>query len=86
MRNTLNVKGRSMSFITFLQHLLAVADRYVVEKLKSTCENELAGCLSLDSVLSTVLELAEKHNCSELKKGYLQFIVKKVPPLLCIAY
>ncbi|KAF3325372.1 BTB/POZ and MATH domain-containing protein 2-like protein [Carex littledalei] len=60
----------------FFQHLLAAADRYAVEKLKATCEYTLLKSISLDTVLST-LESAEKHNCSELKKGCLQFVIDK---------
>ncbi|XP_078148494.1 BTB/POZ and MATH domain-containing protein 2-like [Carex rostrata] len=65
-----------MSSTVFLQHLFAAADRYAVENLKATCKYELVQCISLDTVLS-ILQLAENHNCSDLKKKCLEFIVHK---------
>lgn len=66
----------SMSSTAFLQHLLVATDRYAVDKLKALCEYELVESISLDTVLS-ILELAVKHNCTELKKHCLLFVVDK---------
>jgi speckle-type POZ protein len=65
-----------MSYHSFLQNLLAAADRYAVEQLKTLCEHKLIKSISTDTVLST-LELAEKHNCYELKEDCVRFIVDR---------
>ncbi|KAF3336014.1 BTB/POZ and MATH domain-containing protein 1-like isoform X1 [Carex littledalei] len=64
-----------MSSTAFLQHLLVAADRYAAETLKVVCEGKLVESISLDIVLSS-LELAEIHNCSELKNECLRFLDK----------
>ncbi|CAN6318403.1 unnamed protein product [Urochloa humidicola] len=55
------------------QHLLVVADRYNLERLKLICEEKLLKHIDTDSV-ATILVLAEQHNCSGLKKACLQFL------------
>jgi speckle-type POZ protein len=70
----MNDSKELMPSISFLQHLLAAADRYAVEKLKDICENKLIDSISLKTVL-TFLELSQKHNCRELKKECLKFTV-----------
>ncbi|XP_020109421.1 BTB/POZ and MATH domain-containing protein 2-like [Ananas comosus] len=58
---------------SMLQHLLAAADRYGLERLKSICEGEL--CKDIDvSTVATTLALAEQHRCRELKDACFDFI------------
>ncbi|KAK4491280.1 hypothetical protein RD792_002016 [Penstemon davidsonii] len=55
------------------QHLLAAADRYGIERLKSLCETRLCGNIDIDTVASS-LALAEQHGCILLKSACLEFI------------
>ncbi|XP_054788503.1 BTB/POZ and MATH domain-containing protein 3-like isoform X2 [Prosopis cineraria] len=57
-----------------MQHLLAAADRYNLDRLKSLCESKLCEDISTDTV-ATTLALAEQHHCPELKAICLKFIV-----------
>ncbi|KAF3335536.1 BTB/POZ and MATH domain-containing protein 2-like protein [Carex littledalei] len=66
----------SISSTSFLQHLFAAADRYAVKNLQAACKYELVQSISLDTVLS-ILQLAENHNCSDLKNKCLRFVVHK---------
>jgi speckle-type POZ protein len=56
-----------------IQHLLAAADRYAVQRLKSVCESILCKGIDTRSVLTT-LGLADRHNCIGLKDACIQFI------------
>lgn len=56
-----------------LQHLLAAADRYGMERLRLVCEERLCRDLSVDTV-ATTLALAEQHRCAQLKAACLQFV------------
>ncbi|KAK4491299.1 hypothetical protein RD792_002035 [Penstemon davidsonii] len=58
---------------TMTQHLLAAADRYGIEKLKSLCEARLRENIAIDTVAST-LALAEQHGCFQLRSICLEFI------------
>ncbi|KAK1642569.1 hypothetical protein QYE76_060382 [Lolium multiflorum] len=58
---------------TWLQHLLVVADRYDLQRLKSMCEQQLAGQIGLTSV-TTILTLAQQQHCSQLKEACLEFL------------
>ncbi|KAK8970167.1 BTB/POZ and MATH domain-containing protein 3 [Platanthera guangdongensis] len=58
--------------INMVQHLLAAADRYGLERLKLLCEGKLCQEISADTVAST-LTLAEQHQCARLKSVCLKF-------------
>ncbi|TVU40118.1 hypothetical protein EJB05_13568 [Eragrostis curvula] len=55
-----------------VQHLLAAADRYGLDRLRILCEARLCDELTADTV-ATTLALAEQHHCSELKSACLKF-------------
>ena len=71
-----------------LQHLLAAADRYGLDRLKSLCEQRLCGEIAPDTVAAT-LALAEQHQCVQLKAACLKYAavpsnlggMKEIPPL-----
>ncbi|KAJ3677023.1 hypothetical protein LUZ60_002747 [Juncus effusus] len=65
--------GTKLEAMMLYQHLLVVADRYEVERLKLICENELSKNIELKN-LATTLTLAEQHNCSALKTSCLNFV------------
>lgn len=54
------------------QHLLAAADRYALERLKSLCEVKLCEDVAINTV-ATTLALAEQHHCFQLKAVCLKF-------------
>lgn len=63
----------SMSTTTNLvQHLLAAADRYGLERLKLICEAKLSEQVTADTVAST-MALAEQYHCPHLKSVCLNF-------------
>ncbi|KAL5733159.1 hypothetical protein ACOSP7_032503 [Xanthoceras sorbifolium] len=55
-----------------VQHLLAVADLYNLDRLKLLCESKLCEELNADTV-ATTLALAEQHQCPQLKDVCLKF-------------
>uniref|UniRef100_A0A0E0M7V2 BTB domain-containing protein n=1 Tax=Oryza punctata TaxID=4537 RepID=A0A0E0M7V2_ORYPU len=55
------------------QHLLVAADRYDMERLKLMCEDRLCSYIGVATV-TTILELAEQHNCDGLKKACFDFL------------
>ncbi|XP_065870866.1 BTB/POZ and MATH domain-containing protein 3 [Euphorbia lathyris] len=55
-----------------VQHLLAAADLYNLDRLKLLCESKLCEELNADTV-ATTLALAEQHQCSQLKAICLKF-------------
>uniref|UniRef100_A0A3B6RPL3 BTB domain-containing protein n=1 Tax=Triticum aestivum TaxID=4565 RepID=A0A3B6RPL3_WHEAT len=55
------------------QHLLVVADRYNLAKLKSKCEDTLRGHFNTSTV-ATILVLAEQHCCGALKDACFEFV------------
>ncbi|KAK4477996.1 hypothetical protein RD792_017261 [Penstemon davidsonii] len=55
------------------QHLLAAADRYGIERLRSLCESRLRKNIAINTVAST-LAVAEQHCCFQLKSMCLEFI------------
>ncbi|CAL4979483.1 unnamed protein product [Urochloa decumbens] len=59
--------------ILMAQHLLVAADRYDMERLKSTCEYVL--CKSVNkSIAVTTLVLAEQHGCPRLKEACFEIL------------
>ncbi|PKU69417.1 BTB/POZ and MATH domain-containing protein 3 isoform X2 [Dendrobium catenatum] len=58
--------------INMVQHLLAAADRYGLERLKLLCEGKLCQEITADTVAPT-LTLAEQHQCAHLKSVCLKF-------------
>ncbi|XP_026429306.1 BTB/POZ and MATH domain-containing protein 3-like [Papaver somniferum] len=60
---------------TLMQHLLAAADRYDIDRLKLMCEARLCEEITVDNV-ATTLALAEKHQCLQLKAFCLDFASK----------
>ena len=55
-----------------VQHLLAAADLYNLDRLKVLCEAKLCEELDADTV-ATTLALAEQHHCAQLKTTCLKF-------------
>lgn len=55
-----------------VQHLLAAADRYGLDRLRIMCEAKLCDELTPETV-ATTLALAEQHHCTELKSACLKF-------------
>ncbi|GAB4831842.1 BTB/POZ and MATH domain-containing protein 3 [Ancistrocladus abbreviatus] len=62
----------SCSLAYMVQHLLAAADRFGLDRLKLLCEAKLCGELYCDTV-ATTLSLAEQHHCPQLKSNCLKF-------------
>ncbi|KAJ4755955.1 BTB/POZ/MATH-domain protein [Rhynchospora pubera] len=66
------------------QHLLVAADRFALERLRSTCEFLLCRDLDVDNV-STTLVLAEQYNCRQLKAACLKYIASHKILMLVMA-
>jgi speckle-type POZ protein len=66
----------SSSAIDLLQHLLAAADMYQLDRLKLMCAQKLWDRVSPETV-AAMLVSAEMHNCPELKKRCIDFFVEK---------
>ncbi|CAL5005181.1 unnamed protein product [Urochloa decumbens] len=61
-----------------LQHLLAAADRFALDRLKLICSMKLIESVSVDTV-GSILVCSETYNCSELKTKCLDFFaVEKI--------
>lgn len=59
--------------VLWLQHLLEAADRYDLQRLKVLCEEKLCQHIDVNSV-TTILTLAEQHNCCGLKEVCFEFL------------
>jgi speckle-type POZ protein len=55
-----------------VQHLLAIADLYNLDRLKLLCESDLCKAISIATV-ATILSLAEQHHCPQLKAICIKF-------------
>lgn len=55
-----------------VQHLLAAADRFGIDRLKLLCEAKLCEEVTTETV-ATTLVLAEQHHCSQLKTVCLKY-------------
>ncbi|VVA12525.1 PREDICTED: BTB/POZ [Prunus dulcis] len=60
------------TFTVMVQHLLAAADLYNLERLKVLCESKLCEEITTETV-ATTLALAEQHHCPQLKAVCLKF-------------
>ncbi|XP_019439437.1 PREDICTED: BTB/POZ and MATH domain-containing protein 3-like isoform X2 [Lupinus angustifolius] len=60
-------------YTVMVQHLLAAADLYNLDRLKILCESKLCDEINVDTV-ATTLALAEQHHCPQLKAMCLKFI------------
>jgi speckle-type POZ protein len=58
--------------VDMLQHLLAAADRFALDRLKLVCSLKLIENVSVDTV-GSILVCAETYNCPELKIKCLDF-------------
>lgn len=65
--------GKSPSLNKMADSLLAVADRYALERLKVMCEESLCSSLSIENV-SDILILADLHSAEQLKTHSIEFI------------
>lgn len=72
--NVHEVMGSSplCTFTVMVQHLLAAADLYNLERLKVLCESKLCEEITTETV-ATTLALAEQHHCPQLKAVCLKF-------------
>nr|CAB3482452.1 unnamed protein product [Digitaria exilis] len=55
------------------RHLLAAADRYAMDRMKSLCASNLVDYLDTQNV-ATTLALADQHNCDRLKDVCIEFM------------
>ena len=73
----------SLSTTTIMvQHLLAAADRFGLDRLKQLCEAKLCGEINVDTVAAT-LPLAEQHQCLQLKAICLKFAAANLGGACC---
>ena len=62
--------------VEMLQHLLAAADRFALDRLKVLCELKLWENTSVKTVAS-ILACAETYSCPNLKSKCMDFFAKK---------
>ncbi|KAK3123903.1 hypothetical protein QOZ80_8AG0637770 [Eleusine coracana subsp. coracana] len=60
--------------VELLQHLLAAADMYHLDRLKLMCAQKLCDRVMVDNV-ATMLGCAETYSCPELKKQCMDFVM-----------
>ena len=67
--------------VPMAQHLLAAADRFQIERLRSFCEQRL--CTSVDvETVATTLALAETNHATELKRVCLDFVADNLQAVM----
>jgi speckle-type POZ protein len=69
-----DAESSSATVTDLLQHLLAAADMYQLDRLKLMCAQKLWDRVSPENV-AAMLGCAETHNCLELKKRCIDFFV-----------
>ncbi|CAL5039868.1 unnamed protein product [Urochloa decumbens] len=67
--------------VIMAQHLLAAADMYGIERLKSMCEDRLCDGTNVETA-ATALGLAEQHGCSKLKARCLELIAANLDAVM----
>ncbi|VAH22933.1 unnamed protein product [Triticum turgidum subsp. durum] len=72
------MEAEGADVVTWLRHLLAAADRFDLQRLKSMCEERLSKHIDLSSVTAT-LGLAAQHHCHGLKEACLEFLKVQSP-------
>lgn len=65
--------GYIKSIQTHAYDLLAVADKYAIEGLKTMCGKYLPKNLSIDNVVN-ILALADLHSATQLRKDAIDFL------------
>ncbi|XP_035210580.1 speckle-type POZ protein B-like isoform X2 [Stegodyphus dumicola] len=66
--------GKCIKLKSMPNDLLAVAEKYSLERLKAMCEEELYKNITVDSV-ANLLVLADFHNAGQLKSHAIDFII-----------
>nr|XP_025876422.1 BTB/POZ and MATH domain-containing protein 2-like [Oryza sativa Japonica Group] len=69
-------KAKQEDELVIAQHLLVVADRYGMERLKLLCEEKVVEFIDRGSV-ATLMALAEQHHCHGLKGACFRFLESK---------
>lgn len=67
--------------VAIAQHLIAAADRYGLDMLKSMCEDKLCNDTSVETA-ATTLALAEQHGCPKLKARCVEFIAANLDAVM----
>lgn len=62
-------------------HLLAAADMYGLDRLKSMCEDKLCDDTSMETA-ATALVLAEQHGCSKLKARCIELMAANIDEVM----
>jgi len=62
-------------------HLLASADMYGLDRLKSMCEDKLCDGTSVETA-ATALALAEQHGCSKLKARCIELMAANIDKVM----
>ncbi|MBZ3872449.1 Speckle-type POZ protein-like [Sciurus carolinensis] len=65
--------GKAPNLDKMADNLLAVADKYALERLKVMCEEALCSNLSVENVADTLV-LADLHSAEQLKAQAIDFI------------
>jgi speckle-type POZ protein len=73
---TTKARGGGAAAASLGRDLLAVADRYSIEGLKSATEDTLCDHVGLSNVLP-MLAIAERHRCQKLKRTCLEFTASR---------
>ncbi|WVZ79024.1 hypothetical protein U9M48_026652, partial [Paspalum notatum var. saurae] len=67
--------------VAIAQHLIAAADRYGLDMLKSMCEDKLCNDTNVETAAAT-LALAEQHACPKLKARSVEFIAANLDAVM----